>query len=199
MQYDIQPGVKGLIFDLDGTLVDSMPHHFEGWKKAIAKYGGHIDTAFLLAITGSPGIQIAAALIEKNGLKGKVAPEQILKIKIEEFNNAQYLIRKIEPVVAIVRKYYGILPMAVGTGGPRDAVDKTLEVTDLKKYFEIIVTADDVEKHKPDPETFLKCAELMELEPHHIEVFEDGDLGIKASYLAGMITTDVRSWYKSDW
>ncbi len=199
MEHDIKSGAKGLIFDLDGTLVDSMPYHFEGWKKACERYGGHIDTEFLKAITGSPGYLIASALIEKNGLKGKVTADQLLKVKIEEFLNNQHNIRQIEPVVAIVRKYFGILPMAVGTGGPREAVERTLEVTDLKKYFDIVITADDVKKHKPDPETFLKCAELMKLEPVNIEVFEDGDLGIEASLRAGMITTDVRSWYLSDW
>ncbi|MBE0668196.1 MAG: HAD-IA family hydrolase, partial [Bacteroidales bacterium] len=104
-----------------------------------------------------------------------------------------------EPVAALVRKYNGILPMAVGTGGHREAVEKTLEITGLRKYFDIIVTANDVEQHKPDPETFLRCAELMSVEPVFCEVFEDGDLGIEAAHRAGMIATDVRGWYHSDW
>jgi beta-phosphoglucomutase-like phosphatase (HAD superfamily) len=199
MQYDIKPGVKGLIFDLDGTLVDSMPAHFAGWEKACQIYGGQIDKEFLNSVTGSPGIVIAAALIEKNGLRGKVEPEDFLKIKLAEFDRTLNEIKAIEPVAALVRKYYGVLPMSVGTGGPRDNVDKTLEVTGLTKYFDFIVTANDVKNHKPHPETFLRCAELMNLEPKDIEVFEDGDLGMKASDHAGMITTDVRSWYKSDY
>jgi len=199
MQYDIKPWVKGLIFDLDGTLVDSMPIHFEGWKKACDRFGAHIDPEFLRFHTGSPGWAIATAIIENSGLNGIVTVDQIMKVKLEEFYRTQHLIKPIEPVADIVRKYYGKLPMAVGTGGHREAVERTLEVTDLRKYFDIVITANDVQLHKPHPETFLKCAEMMNVEPKYIEVFEDGDLGIEAAISAGMIATDVRSWFPINW
>jgi beta-phosphoglucomutase-like phosphatase (HAD superfamily) len=199
MKYDIKPGIKGLIFDLDGTLADSMPVHFEGWKKASEKFGAHIDPAFLRYHTGSPGWAIAAAVLEHSGLNGNVSVDDILKVKLEEFYKMQHLIKPIEPVADIVRAYYGKLPMAVGTGGHRAAVEKTLEIIGMRQYFEIIVTANDVEKHKPHPDTFLKCAEGMKVEPQYIEVFEDGDLGIEAAKRAGMVPTDVRSWYDSNW
>lgn len=179
MEYDIKPGVKGLIFDLDGTLVDSMPLHYDGWKKACDRFGAHIDPAFLKFHTGSPGWAIAAAIIEKSGLNGNVTVQQIMKVKLEEFYKVQHLIRPIEPVAELVRKYWGKLPMAVGTGGHREAVERTLQVTGMRKYFEIVVTANDVEKHKPFPDTFLKCAEMMMVDPQFIEVFEDGDLVLK--------------------
>jgi beta-phosphoglucomutase-like phosphatase (HAD superfamily) len=199
MLYDIKPGVKGLIFDLDGTLVDSMPLHFDGWKKACERFGAHIDPEFLRFHTGSPGWAIAAAIIESSGLNGNVTVEQIIKVKLEEFYKVQHLIKPIEPVAEIVKKYYGQLPMAVGTGGHREAVERTLEVTGMREYFDIVITANDVEQHKPHPETFLKCAELMKVDPAVIEVFEDGDLGIEAALRAGMIATDVRSWYVLNW
>jgi beta-phosphoglucomutase-like phosphatase (HAD superfamily) len=199
MQYDIKPGIKGLIFDLDGTLVDSMPMHFEGWKKACERFGATIDQAFLKYLTGSPGWAIAAAIIEKSGLNGSVTIDQIMKVKHEEFYTCQHLIKPIEPVADIVRKYYGLLPMSVGTGGHREAVEISLEVTGMRKYFDIVITADDVLQFKPHPETFLKCASLMNIEPSSVEVFEDGDLGIEAAVRAGMIATDVRSWYNSEY
>jgi len=89
--------------------------------------------------------------------------------------------------------------MAVGTGGHREAVERTLEITGLRQYFDIVVTANDVNAFKPDPETFLKCARLMNVEPRFIEVFEDAELGIQAARNAGMMVTDVRSWYNSNW
>jgi beta-phosphoglucomutase-like phosphatase (HAD superfamily) len=199
MQYDIKPGVKGLIFDLDGTLIDSMPLHFDGWKKACERFGATIDQAFLSYLTGSPGWAIAAAIIEKSGLNGSVTIEQIMKVKLEEFYTFQHLIKPIEPVADIVRKYYGKLPMSVGTGGHREAVERSLEVTGMRKYFDIIITANDVKQFKPHPETFLKCASLMNIDPEYIEVFEDGDFGIEAAVKAGMIATDVRSWYDSEY
>lgn len=199
MKYDIKPGVKGLIFDLDGTLADTMPYHFDGWKKACNKYGADIDPAFLRLHTGSPGWLIASEIIKKCGLNGSVTIDQIIGEKLDQFHKVQHFVKPIEPVADIVRKYYGILPMAVGTGGHRETVLRTLEITDLLKYFEIIVTANDVVNFKPHPETFLKCAELMNVEPSYTEVFEDGDLGIEAARRAGMIITDVRPWYEATW
>jgi len=199
MKYDIQPGVKGLIFDLDGTLADTMPYHFKSWKKACRKFGADMDKAFLKRHTGTPGWIIADEIIKMNKLNGNVTVDQILEVKLSEFYKQQLLVKPVIPVVEIVKKYHGILPMAVGTGGHRDAVERTLAITDLLKYFDIIVTANDVLNYKPHPETFLRCARQMNVEPRFIEVFEDGDLGIEAAIEAGMIATDVRSWYDSDW
>jgi beta-phosphoglucomutase family hydrolase len=199
MEHDIQKGVKGLIFDLDGTLADTMPYHFEGWKKACLKYGAHIDNSFLRKHTGSPGWIIAREIIKDCNLNGSVTVEQIVEEKLTEFYKLQHLVKPIEPVTDIVKKYYGKLPMAVGTGGHRKAVERTLEITGLSKYFDIIVTANDVNSFKPHPETFLRCAELMKVKPQYIEVFEDADLGIEAARKAGMMATDVRSWYDSNW
>jgi beta-phosphoglucomutase family hydrolase len=199
MEYDIKPGIRGLIFDLDGTLADTMPYHFKGWKIACQKFGADIDTDFLRKHTGTPGWIIAAEIIKLCKLNGSVTIDQIMDEKLHEFYKDQHLVKPIIPVVEIVKKYYGKLPMSVGTGGHREAVERTLEITGLRKYFDIVVTANDVENFKPHPETFLKCAEQMNIEPEFIEVFEDGELGIEAARTAGMVVTDVRSWYDSNW
>jgi beta-phosphoglucomutase family hydrolase len=199
MQYDIKPGIKGLIFDLDGTLADTMPYHFKSWKIACRRFGADIDTAFLRKHTGTPGWIIAHEIIKLCKLNGSVTVDQIMNEKLNEFYKDQHLVKPIMPVVEIAKKYHGRLPMAVGTGGHREAVERTLEITGLRKYFDIVVTANDVENYKPHPETFLKCSEEMNIEPEFIEVFEDGELGIEAALTAGMVATDVRSWYDSNW
>jgi beta-phosphoglucomutase family hydrolase len=199
MKHDIKKGVKGLIFDLDGTLADTMPYHFVGWKTACKKYGAHLSEDFLRINTGVPGWIIASKIIEMNGLTGEVTVDQIMEEKYEVFFKLHHLIKPIEPVTEIVKKYFGRLPMAIGTGGHRFAVERTLNITGLTKYFDIIVTANDVSRFKPHPETFLKCAEQMNINPSDIEVFEDGDLGIEAAEKAGMIVTNVRSWYDSSY
>jgi beta-phosphoglucomutase family hydrolase len=197
--YDIAPGAKALIFDLDGTLADTMPWHYQAWQKACLKFGIVMDTAFLQAHTGAPGWKIAEEVIAINGKTGIVSPEDIMSVKLEEFFAIQHNVTPIEPVTALVQKYHGKLPMSVGTGGHREAVEKTLEIVGIREYFDIIVTANDVTHHKPHPETFLRCAELMGVAPEVCEVFEDGDLGIEAARRAGMIATDVRTWYDSTW
>jgi beta-phosphoglucomutase family hydrolase len=199
MQYDIKPGIRGLIFDLDGTLADTMPYHFKCWKIACQKFGAEINTDFLRKHTGSPGWIIADEIIKTFKLNGNVTIEKLMDEKLKEFYKEQILVKPIIPVVEIVKKYHGILPMAVGTGGHRDAVERTLKITGLRKYFDIIVTANDVGNFKPHPETFLKCAEMMNVAPEYIEVFEDADFGFEAAIQAGMTVTDVRSWYDSNW
>jgi HAD superfamily hydrolase (TIGR01509 family) len=67
-----------------------------------------------------------------------------------------------------------------------------LKELEIDRLFDFIVTADDVDRHKPEPDTFLKCAELMGVEPEFCQVFEDGELGMKAALKAGMLLTDVR-------
>jgi beta-phosphoglucomutase family hydrolase len=197
--YDITTGVKGLIFDLDGTLANTMPWHYQAWQKACTRFGIIMDTEFLQAHTGAPGWKIAEEVIAFNGKTGLVTPEEIMQVKLEEFYAIQHNVTPIEPVTALVQKYYGKLPMSVGTGGHREAVEKTLEIIGIRHFFNIIVTANDVVRHKPHPETFLRCAELMGVAPADCEVFEDGDLGIEAARRAGMTATDVRTWYDSSW
>jgi len=199
MEYIIRPGIKGLIFDLAGTLADTLPYHFKGWKTACEKFGVSIDSSFLRLHSGSPGKLIAAELLKKNGHATAVTAEEIISEKLTQFYSIQHKVKPIEPVAGIVRRYPGILPMAVGTGGHREAVIRTLEITGLLQYFDIIVTSNDVTNYKPHPETFLRCSALMNIEPSAIEVLEDGERGLEAARRAGMIATDVRGWYDSDW
>ncbi len=71
-------------------------------------------------------------------------------------------------------------------------MEKTLRILDLRNLFDSVVTAEDVTEHKPAPDTFLLCAERMEISPEFCQVFEDGDLGLEAARSAGMTATDVR-------
>ena len=84
--------------------------------------------------------------------------------------------------------------LAIGTGARKDIALRLMGQTGLNKYFEIIVTAEDVVAHKPDPETFVRCAKLLGFDNKVCEVFEDGELGLRAARTAGMIARDVRPY-----
>ena len=98
-------------------------------------------------------------------------------------------------MVGFVKNHYGKIPMSIGTGGGRRSSELILKAIDMLEYFNIIVTADDVTNYKPEPDTFLKCADLMGIDPKYCQVFEDGKPGMDAACQAGMIVTDVRKFY----
>ncbi|HPS58721.1 MAG TPA: HAD-IA family hydrolase [Spirochaetota bacterium] len=190
MQLDIDPRAKGLIFDLDGTLADSMPIHFKAWKQTALEHGFVYTDELFFGLAGIPTHKIVPVVNERLGLK--LDPVLFSRRKEELFLEYLEEVGPIKPVADIVYKYHGRLPMSVGTGGKRYIAEITLKMMGFDKYISIIVSADDVEHHKPWPDTFLKCAELMGIEPRYCQVFEDGEMGLLAAERAGMIVTDIR-------
>lgn len=190
MGLSVIPRAKALIFDLDGTLSDSLPVHMATWNTLGESFGFIFEDRIVHEMTGMPTIAFAQRLIDENNLS--VSPEELVRLKQQAFWNSVGLIKPIDLVVDIVRNHYGKLPMAVGTGASRKSAMLQLETLGLTGYFQVIVTADDVTRHKPYPDTFLKCAEIMGVDPEDCQVFEDGILGMEAARSAGMMITDVR-------
>lgn len=191
---EINPKAKGLIFDLDGTLADTMPIHYIAWKNAAASYGIDFTPELFQQLAGIPLYPTVEKLNQIFGTR--IDPKEMGDIKEMEFEKNMHLTPEIKVVTDLVRKYHGIIPMAVGTGGMRRLAFKTLEIIGLQDYFEIVVASEDVQNYKPHPETFLKCAELMGVNPVDCEVFEDGILGMKAAETAGMMVVDVTNYYE---
>jgi beta-phosphoglucomutase-like phosphatase (HAD superfamily) len=98
----------------------------------------------------------------------------------------------IEPIAAIARDAQGRLPMAVATGGRTKYIKPLLESVGILDWFGAVVTADDVENHKPAPDTFLKAAALIGVPAEECRAYEDTDLGMEAIRAAGMEAVDVR-------
>lgn len=190
MGITVYPEAKALIFDLDGTLSNSLPVHIETWDMVGEKYGFKFDPNIILELTGRPTIEFAKCIIERENVDAD--PNVLVKLKQQNFwDNAHKLI-PVEEVTSIVKNYHGKLPMAVGTGAGAKSAEVQLKALGLTNYFNAVVSANDVQKHKPEPDTFLRCAELMGVDPQYCQVFEDGDLGIEAAKTAGMYVTDVR-------
>jgi HAD superfamily hydrolase (TIGR01509 family) len=185
------PLAKALIFDLDGTLSDSLPVHQMSWEMTCARYNCRFDSAIVPLLTGMPTARFAERIIADNHLQG-VTPGEMVRIKQELFWKYVYLVKPNPQVIALVYKWRGILPMAVGTGASRRSAELQLQQLGITDCFMAVVAADDVERHKPEPDTFLRCAALMETPPSCCQVFEDGALGMQAATRAGMFVTDVR-------
>ncbi|WP_346854124.1 beta-phosphoglucomutase family hydrolase [uncultured Draconibacterium sp.] len=190
MGITVHPEAKALIFDLDGTLSDSLPVHIKTWNMIGEKYGFDFDPQIIYEMTGMPTIEFARRINRQYNVSE--SPENLVKMKQQLFWDHADLLIPVAKVTAIVKRYHGKLPMAVGTGASRKSAEVQLKALGLTEYFDAIVSADDVTQHKPEPETFLECARLMGVEPQYCQVFEDGDLGIIAAEKAGMFITDVR-------
>lgn len=192
MGITVHPNARALIFDLDGTLSDSLPVHLKTWEIIGEKYGFRFDHQILYEMTGRPTIEFARRVVDQYGLHE--TPENIVKMKQELFWKYASLLKPHQPVVNVVLDHHGKIPMAIGTGASRRSTEVQLEALGINNYFNVIVTADDVTRHKPQPETFLKCAELMGVNAQECQVFEDGVLGMEAAQTAGMLVTDVRPY-----
>ena len=184
---------KGLIFDLDGTIADTMPVHFAVYRDILKNYGVEFTPAIFDTLAGVPAVGTFERLNKMFGLN--LDAHEMGHLKEREYEKMMHLIVPIDPVVEIIHQYHGKLPMAVGTGGYTRLAWKTLHILGLDSYFTILVSSEDVIHHKPHPETFLRCAELMGVEPACCQVFEDGRLGIEAAETAGMMTVNVTEYY----
>ncbi len=189
---EVAPGVEGLIFDCDGTLVDSMPIHWECWHGTFAKFGATCPPEFLDRLKGVPTHGIIAQFNEAFGYDFDVA--EFTEAKENLAKEKLLHVKEIEPVTALVYKYHKTLPMAVASGGPFETVKLSLDVTGLSKYFEVYITADDPVAPKPSPDIFLEAARRIGVAPEKCQVFEDADMGVKAALDAGMVITDVRKY-----
>lgn len=181
---------KGLIFDCDGTLVDSMPLHMKAWEHAFTTVGEEYNHTYLDSKKGMKESDIIE-LYNKDFNKNLNA-HQIVNIKHDYFNNHLKFLNPINPIVDVVINFHRKLPMSVVSGSMRKIVHHELEIIGIKDKFDFILTADDPFKPKPAPDKFIEAARLMNLAPEHCLVFEDGDLGIVAARKAGMKTIDIR-------
>ncbi|SHK91113.1 haloacid dehalogenase superfamily, subfamily IA, variant 3 with third motif having DD or ED [Reichenbachiella agariperforans] len=189
----VPAGVKGLIFDLDGTIIDSMPLHFKAYNHSLVPWDITYPHDVFLSRGGIPTRDTMHMIGEENGITD-FDVEAALRRKREYVDINLHEITLIEPMMNIIRAYHGKLPMAVGTGSNRETVTRMFKMFGLGDYFEHVVTATDVSQFKPHPETFLRCAELIGIDPIDCVVYEDGKPGMVAAETAGMQVVDVTQY-----
>jgi len=190
IKIEIPSHVRGLVFDCDGTIADTMPAHYRAWVEALGEFGVEFPEAMFYEMGGIPTGRIVEILNERHGHAMPV--HETAMYKEELFEKLIPKVMPIEPVVDVIREYDGKLPMAVATGGMRRICHKTLGVLGLLDKFAAIVTAEDVQQGKPAPDIFLEAAKRLGVEPTLCLAFEDANLGVQAAQAAGMTVIDVR-------
>jgi len=187
---EIPPHIRGLVFDCDGTIADTMPAHYKAWVQALSEHNVEFPEAMFYEMGGIPTPRIIELLNERHGHNMPVM--ETVEYKESLFEKLIPQVMPIEPVVNVIREYDGKLPMAVATGGFRHICHKTLDVLGLRHKFKAIVTAEDVTHGKPSPDIFLEAARQLGVDPKLCLAFEDANLGVQAAEAAGMQVVDVR-------
>lgn len=176
---------RAIVFDMDGTLIDSMGLHIKAWEYTCAHYGYHFDSEFMHSLGGIPTQQIAVLLNQKFNLDHP--PRNVAAKKREHWMAiADDTPELIHQTVAVVDHYAEVLKMGIGTGSDRKHAEDVLAKTGLDKKIPTLVTASDVSQGKPHPETFLRVAALLGVEPQDCVVFEDTEIGRQAAEAANM-------------
>jgi HAD superfamily hydrolase (TIGR01509 family) len=183
------------IFDLDGTLADTMPAHFVAWTAVAGRHGLRFPEHRFYALGGTPTVKIAATLITEAGLD--LDPQAIALEKERAYVDGLMapgaVIRPIEPVLEIARgRRAEGRRLAVASGSVRRLVDRTLAALGIADWFRAVVTAEDTPRHKPEPDVFLEAARRLDADPARCTVYEDTDIGLEAARRAGMSAVDVR-------
>lgn len=194
MKLEIPDGdFAGYIFDLDGTLVDTMPLHYRAWDTAMRQAGltCQLDEELFYSLGGVPTRRVAALIGEHYGLKLDV--EAVFEAKERLFGEIRADAQLIEPVVEFARKVAKSHPVSIASGGTSDIVHPMLKLTGLADIFPVVVSADDVVHGKPAPDMFLLAAQKMGVEPTRCLVFEDAEPGMRAAEAAGMKWVRVAS------
>ena len=187
MKLEIPSGdFAGYIFDLDGTLVDTMPLHYKAWDQAMRKVGlqAPLDEELFYSLGGVPTKRVAELIAKHYGLTIDVLA--VFHHKESLFSELAKDAKLIEPVVEFARRMALTHPVSVASGGPRDIVRRSLELAGLGPLFKVVITPEDVEHGKPAPDMFLLAAKRMGVPPQQCLVFEDAEPGMRAAEAAGM-------------
>src|SRR5258708_4911457 len=184
------PQPKGLIFDCDGTLADTMPLHWRAWQMVTQRHNLHFPEDRFYSLGGVPSRDILKILAQEQG-------RSLDHIAVAHEKEEAYLplMAEIEPIHAVVeiaKSHRGKIPMAVASGGNQKVICQVLELLKIRHLFDAVVTSEMVQNQKPAPDIFLEAARRISVDPKLCRAYEDTDLGMQAIRAAGMEAVDVR-------
>ena len=182
--------IKGLVFDCDGTLADTMPMHWHAWQMITQRHNLHFPEDRFYSLGGVPSRDILKMLSEEQG-----RPLDHIAVAHEKENAYLPLMSQVGPiheVVEIAKANFGKIPMAVASGGTQPIIIDVLEHLKIRHLFNAVVTSEMVKNQQPAPDIFLEAARRIGVEPQFCRGYEDTDLGMQAIRSAGMDAVDVR-------
>lgn len=187
-------GAACLLFDWDGTLVDSQPAIYRAMAQTLAAEGVELEQDWFDSRTGLSSADMITLLAAEGPLRLTSTVAELVAKRDELFLSVAHTVRPHACVQAVVEQAAGRIPVAVASGSTRAMIDAALRHQPFSETFDVIVTRDDVERGKPAPDIFLTAAQRLGVEPHACLVYEDSDEGIAAAEAAGMRVIDVRPY-----
>jgi beta-phosphoglucomutase-like phosphatase (HAD superfamily) len=186
--------IKGLVFDCDGTLADTMPLHWRAWQMITQRHNLHFPQDRFYAYGGVPSRDILKLLAQEQGRS--LDHIAVAHEKEEAFLPLLSQIEPVHVVVEIAKENFGKIPMAVASGGTQKIILQVLEHLKIRHLFNVVVTSEMVTHQKPAPDIFLEAAKRIGVEPKFCRAYEDTELGLQAIRAAGMEAMDVRELLK---
>lgn len=178
---------KGLIFDMDGLMIDSEQVTYEGYVELCAKEGKHLTKEMYLNCLGKPVAGIWRVFYDAFGNDFPI-PNIMKQNHIRMAHQFATIGVPVKPGLIELLTYAKQCgyKMCIATSSTRDRVDTILDQAKITSYFEASICGNEVEKGKPDPEIFIKAAQKLELAPEECIVLEDSEMGILAASKAGI-------------
>jgi len=181
---------RGIIFDCDGTLADTMPLHWQAYQRIKARHGFSLSEDRFYSLGGVPARDVMVMLKAEQGLN--LDPLAVAHEKESEYLALIDHVEPIEIIVNVARENYGKIPLAVASGGLRKIIEQVLKRIEIRHLFHAVVTSEDVARQKPAPDIFLEAARRIGVPPQFCRAYEDTDFGMQAIRAAGMEAVDVR-------
>ena len=181
-----QPSTMNFLFDLNGTMIDDMHYHIKAWHAILNQLGANISMAQMKEECYGKNDELLERIFP-----GRFSETERKTMSLEKEKAYQ---KAFLPELALINGLPGFLktasdlhiPMAIGSAAIMFNIDFVLDGLNIRHYFNALVSADDVLYSKPHPETYLKCADRLEVDPGNCIVFEDAPKGVEAAANAGM-------------
>ena len=177
---------KAFLFDLNGTMIDDMQYHIHAWHRIFNNLGANISLERMKEECYGKNHEVIERI-----LPGRFTYEEkdaMSLAKEREYQKAFRPYLKLLPGLDefLRDSYEAGIKMAIGSAAIMFNIDFVLDGLNIRNYFQVLVSADDVKKSKPDPETYLKCSEALHIDPSECIVFEDAPKGVESALNAGM-------------
>ena len=177
---------KAFLFDLNGTMINDMPYHVSAWHAIMNALGANITLEKMKQECYGKNDEVIERIFP-----GRFTDEEKTKMSFEKEKQYQQDFKPSLKLIAglerfLVDAHGAAIKLGIGSAAITFNIDFVLDGLDIRKYFDVIVSADDVINSKPNPETWLKCADELEVSPAECIVFEDSPKGAESALNADM-------------